>query len=178
VSIAQAAPNDAAFTLWGVNDETLRQGAEARNVRPEDQAGAVADERRRIKAVSNTMGRPYRSKRQEQNGIAPGPGSIRQPLLSEGVTDGVNAAGANYECGLNITDNYGKVGVYARYFKDTESDARTKGLLRRVVGPQGWAVGRFAGDQLYTRYRTGEGFTEGENRAVGRLKVGSILRRW
>jgi hypothetical protein len=167
--------------LEGVEDEIWRQREEASGVRPDEQAEAVADERRRIKAVSNTMGRPYRSKRQEQNGIAPGPGSIRQPLLSEGVTDGVDAAGANYECGLNTTDNYGKVGVYARYFKDTdytESDARAKGLLRSVVGPQGWAVGRFAGDQLYTRYRTGEGFTEGENRAVGRLKVGSILRRW
>jgi hypothetical protein len=50
---------------------------------------------------------------------------------------------------LNILDNQGEVDDYARYFKDTdytESDSRAKGLLRRVVGPQGWAVGRLAGD--------------------------------
>lgn len=57
----------------------------------------------------------------------------------------------------NIRDGQGKVRDYALYFRHspqlTEAYARAEGLLDRAKGKAGWALGKYASDDLYTAYR-------------------------
>ena len=57
---------------------------------------------------------------------------------------------------MNIRDGQGKVRDYANFFKNSKltlQEASGRGLLARDNGRKGWALGRFAGDSLYTAYR-------------------------
>ena len=60
---------------------------------------------------------------------------------------------------LNIRDGQGTVGDYARYFRNTpqvdQSAAEQGGLLSRVKGRSGFALGRSASDDLYALYQAG-----------------------
>jgi hypothetical protein len=58
----------------------------------------------------------------------------------------------------NIRDGQGSVTDYATYFRNsttTEADAREGGLLSRTKGRSGWALGRLAGDDLYSAAQAG-----------------------
>jgi len=59
---------------------------------------------------------------------------------------------------LNIRDGQGTVHDYASYFKNasiTEQEASQGGLLSRIKGRSGWALGRSASNDLYAAFSAG-----------------------
>jgi hypothetical protein len=59
----------------------------------------------------------------------------------------------------NILDNQGEVSDYANYFRNseiTEEEASSRGLLYNDKGRKGWALGKYAADDLYAAYVAGE----------------------
>ncbi len=62
-----------------------------------------------------------------------------------------------FDAESNIRDGQGSVEDYAHYFKNTpaltEAEARTRGLLSRAKGTDGWQLGKNAADDLYSLWR-------------------------
>lgn len=65
---------------------------------------------------------------------------------------------------LNISEGSGTVDDYARFFREasisesqaTEEEASRRGLLSRNKGSQGYSIGKYASDDLYTAYFGGK----------------------
>ena len=75
-----------------------------------------------------------------------------------------------FDAESNIRDGMGTVRDYAHFFRNKdidEAEASGKGLLSREKGKRGWAIGKFAEDNLYWLYRNG-GISE--ERAAGNLR--------
>ena len=75
-----------------------------------------------------------------------------------------------FDAESNIRDGMGTVRDYAHFFRNKdidEAEASGKGLLSREKGKRGWAIGKFAEDNLYWLYRNG-GISEERAAAVAR----------
>lgn len=75
-----------------------------------------------------------------------------------------------FDAESNIRDGMGTVRDYAHFFRNKdidETEASGKGLLSREKGKRGWAIGKFAEDNLYWLYRNG-GISEERAAAVAR----------
>lgn len=69
-----------------------------------------------------------------------------------------------FDAEANIRDAQGSVEDYAHYFKNTpsltEADARSRGLLSRSKGENGWRLGKDSSDDVYALWRDGKITTE------------------
>lgn len=75
-----------------------------------------------------------------------------------------------FDAESNIGDGMGTVRDYAHFFRNKdidEAEASGKGLLSREKGKRGWAIGKFAEDNLYWLYRNG-GISEERAAAIAR----------
>lgn len=75
-----------------------------------------------------------------------------------------------FDAESNIRDGMGTVRDYAHFFRNKdidEAEASGKGLLSREKGKRGWAIGKFAEDNLYWLYRNG-GISEERAAAIAR----------
>ena len=66
---------------------------------------------------------------------------------------------AIFDAEANIRDGQGSVKDYANYFRHTEislTEASSRGLLSRAKGRNGFAIGAYAENSLYTLYRNGK----------------------
>lgn len=75
-----------------------------------------------------------------------------------------------FDAESNIRDGQGTIRDYAHYFRQSEitlEEAQRRGLVDRVKGLRGWAIGRGAGDDLYTLYRNKK-ISEKKAAAIGR----------
>ena len=75
-----------------------------------------------------------------------------------------------FDAESNIRDGMGTVRDYAHFFRNKdidEAEASGKELLSREKGKRGWAIGKFAEDNLYWLYRNG-GISEERAAAVAR----------
>lgn len=75
-----------------------------------------------------------------------------------------------FDAESNIRDGMGTVRDYAHFFRNKdidEAEASGKGLLSREKGKRGWAIDKFAEDNLYWLYRNG-GISEERAAAVAR----------
>jgi hypothetical protein len=73
-----------------------------------------------------------------------------------------------FDAASNIRDVQGTVRDYADFFRlseTTEQEARQEGMLSRVKGQSGFALGRYASDNLYAIYRA-EKITEARAVAI------------
>jgi len=64
-----------------------------------------------------------------------------------------------FDAEANIRDGQGSVRDYANYFRQTGitvQEASRRGLLSRVKGRRGFAIGAYASDGLYTLFRNGK----------------------
>ena len=89
--------------------------------------------------------------------------SIPAQIMRE--ADGFTQAQAlTFDAESNIRDGQGSVEDYAHYFKNTpsltEADARSRGLLSRAKGENGWRLGKDSSDDVYALWRDGKITTE------------------
>lgn len=91
------------------------------------------------------------------------PAQIRRE--ADGFT---KAMAASFDAEANIRDGQGSVRDYANYFRNTEitrDEASSRGLLSRDEGREGFAIGKYAKDGLYSLYRAAK---------IGRKRAAAI----
>ena len=98
-----------------------------------------------------------------------GEATIPSQIVRE--ADGFDAAQARtFDAESNIRDGQGTVRDYAHFFRNngmSKTAAAERGLIDRVKGKDGWAIGREAGEDLYTLYR---------NKKISEKKAAGIAR--
>ena len=100
-------------------------------------------------------------------------GRLRRDMVARKAetADGFTVDDARtFDAESNIRDGMGTVRDYAHFFRNKdidEAEASGKGLLSREKGKRGWAIGKFAEDNLYWLYRNG-GISEERAAAVAR----------
>ena len=89
----------------------------------------------------------------------PGVSTIQAQILNE--SDGFTAdMAAMMDITSNIQDEKGEVRDYAQFFREgaiTEAEATAKGFLQTAKGKQGFAIGKYSSDELYSLYRDKHG---------------------
>lgn len=84
--------------------------------------------------------------------------TIEATVLKE--TDGITAAHAKMlGAELNIKEGQGTIDDYATFFRESgieEAEAKSRGLLARGKGKSGFLIGKFAANDVYDAFRSGQ----------------------
>jgi beta-glucosidase len=98
----------------------------------------------------------------------PGVSTIKAQILNE--SDGFTAdMAAMMDITSNIQDEKGEVRDYAQFFREgtiTEAEATAKGFLQTAKGKQGFAIGRYSSNELYSLYRSKHGNVSDKHRSA------------